>query len=206
MKHKSLAALLSPVLLVMALAACATAEPPHDTLQKGTLTRPPPAQQRPGVGLPIPGQPRQRPDIQPQPKPERYLPPTPGPGIWATNEPTTEPRLLTHVLPIDAPPDDDEAREIPRTCARLMQRAVDLWGREAMLTDNRMKRCLAAELFRLCVNHHSDKSHPRYDAAHKAMTDFYNRACVGLEHSEQLDNLFTGVEAKVRQAARELGR
>jgi hypothetical protein len=61
------------------------------TYERGTPTRPPPAQTRPGVGLPV-YDPQSKPfPPQPNPKPKRLLPPSREPGIWASDAPDDMP-------------------------------------------------------------------------------------------------------------------
>lgn len=77
-----------PMLLcAIGFAACSSG--PHAAYERGTLTRPPPPELRPGVGLPRPHMPGQNvvPQVEPNPRPKRLLPPQRGPGIWAGDEP-----------------------------------------------------------------------------------------------------------------------
>jgi hypothetical protein len=87
------------VLLCLLFLGCASGAP--TTYSKGTL-RPPPAPARPGVGLPLPGHPARGPDVQPNPRPTRVLPPSREPGIWAGDEPKASGDIPT-VFVLDVP-------------------------------------------------------------------------------------------------------
>jgi hypothetical protein len=204
MTHKTLAALLSHVLLAVELAACATAEPSHDALQKGALTRPPPAQQRPGVGLPQPHLPGQHvgPKVEPNPRPKRYLPPTPGggPGIWASKAPTEWDRHLFGLeLPVPPDAEDYDTRMVSH-CAGAMHMALTNPDRRvAPGIQPKDAPCLYAGLFRFCaekmVLHSNPGKAARHEAVRRAARDFHLKMCT----KEQLeDKTVRAVAAAIR--------
>jgi hypothetical protein len=142
------------LILCLFLAACASG--PERQLERGTIARPPPAQARPGVGAPT-YDPHVRPlPPQPQPKPERLLPPAREPGIWASNGPewwtNREPTLLGVVLPY--PP---ITAERDTWATRLCAARADAIREQIMRPDEasaltvKDRTCLAAKLYLFCV-------------------------------------------------------
>jgi hypothetical protein len=116
---------LIPVVALLAVACSSTPEA-SATYERGTLTGPPPAQRRPGVGLPTYTPHTARPGVEPQPKPQRALPQTPEtqrqPGIWAANPPQDEPAIAFDWR-VPVPDDDHEAATKIKACAKDMETA-----------------------------------------------------------------------------------
>ena len=195
--------------------ACASAP---TTLQRGALTRPPPAQQRPGVGLPQPHLPGQHvgPKVEPNPRPKRYLPPTPGggPGIWASKAPTASddepveialkpPAILGVALPLPEADDDGLIRAEPEwACAGTMSEAAKVTTRVHSRFSGTRLRCLAAQLYLSCTEtlveaefywQHMGES---FDAArqHEYLSAklraelFVAHECDGAERRDQIDD------------------
>jgi hypothetical protein len=116
MKH-----LLSLILVL----GCSSSAPSQ--YERGTLTGPPPAQQRPGVGLPT-YDPHVAPRPEPQPKPARLLPQTPETrrtdGIWASASPEAKPAVAFD-WNVPLPENDDEAAARIKRCAASMKVGTD---------------------------------------------------------------------------------
>lgn len=118
---------------------------------------PAPAPMRPGVGLPLVGQPAQerRPDL-PRSTNKRVLPATPEPGLWAADG---EPRATVHVTLEDIAipmPENRTAGELFKTelCADGMRRAIDYSGRKGDVAKipPEVLNCLVARLHLACAS------------------------------------------------------
>jgi hypothetical protein len=140
--------------------ACASAP---TTLQRGTLTRPPPARPRPGVGAPVHDPRAPHPSVEPGPRPTRVLPQTPEarrePGIWASTDPDIRlvPSVEGVILPSPYPPTDEDAPFVQR-CANVLN---DVFAHRAvqeaysnLLIDERL--CAIATTYTLCVDAYRD--------------------------------------------------
>lgn len=140
------------VAVLSAVFACAT----PTTYERGTYTRPPPAEARPGVGLPR-YEPEARPlSPQPNPRPKRLLPPQRGPGIWASDEPdpgNVEPRLFGVPLPVPEASPNPQDKSIAAYCAVGMETAAVASGVPVNVfrLDTGARHCLASKLYRACV-------------------------------------------------------
>lgn len=155
------------VLLPILLTACASSGP--TTYDRGTFTPPPPAPTRPGVGLPQPHMPGQHvgPKVEPNPRPKRRLPPTPGggPGIWAGNgpvathpaDPDAAPALFRVPLPLPENQEPEDAK-VAGYCAASMDFAAAWAGKYEDI--NRLRgsprQCLAAMLYAFCMEKRQD--------------------------------------------------
>lgn len=141
--------------------ACST---PGPVYERGTFTPPPPAPTRPGIGLPQPHMPGQhvRPKVEPNPRPKRHLPPTPGggPGIWAMDDdvPEVDPKeftILGVVLPLPPeayegkPADIQPAMECAKHWNKVLGTAAAKWVHD--LKDDAVRRCLVAFMNGVCA-------------------------------------------------------
>lgn len=92
--------------------------------ERGTFTPPPPAQQRPGVGLPTFEPHTKTLPPEPQPKPTRLLPETPetrrGPGFWASDAPPQDEPAVAFNWNVPLPEKDGEAAAKIEACAKDM--------------------------------------------------------------------------------------
>lgn len=185
----------------LAMLACSTPKE-APVYERGTLTRPPPAKARPGVGLP-----RYDPQVkplppQPQPKYERYLPPEPDgkPGIWASEEPKgsilpAAPLLFGVLLPYPEV-DAKEDRAIADVCAFTMRAAsvdTNIQREPWRKWDTTVRACLSARLYEHCASrflqHYQDLAAraERLDKTHERMAsltvakaeEFRRRVCHG---------------------------
>lgn len=137
-------------LCLLLLIACTT---PGPVYERGTPTARPVARVRPGVGAPIVGQ-HPAAITQHSPQPQRVLPPTREPGIWASTDPLAT-MSATTLLDVPLPdPDDPEAKKIRRFCARSMGFATKTGEFEPAVAQLSVpeRRCLAARLYFRCVN------------------------------------------------------
>lgn len=145
------------------LLLCLSCSAPHRYMD-GAPMRPPapivvePGFTPPGTGLPeywVP--PEHKPDVQPNPRPKRYLPPTREPGMWSAEEPKASipddhPKI--DGIPLVYPP--DAAKEVQRLvngCAEFMDSAMeradhDRTRRDKMSHEERY--CLMARLYEQC--------------------------------------------------------
>jgi hypothetical protein len=133
-------------LFAVLLLSCAPAPRQYE---RGTPARPAPA--RPGVGLPLPGQPVRKPDVQPQPKPKRYLPPEPDgkPGIWASEAPDPEPSIHVLGVPI-ASPQEPAQRSTTAWCAA--QARIAFTADKYAKRDAAWLKCFANVLVKGCLD------------------------------------------------------
>jgi hypothetical protein len=133
-----------------ALLLVACAGPSGSTLERGTMTRPPPAQHRPGVGAPMLGQPGSASAVPRSPH-KRVLPRSEGPGIWAGDESAPEPALLGVGIPLPK----DTLELIPvNQCLGWAQRtlAAEPASRDTLAgaSENRRK-CIADNIMAQCL-------------------------------------------------------
>lgn len=143
-------------LLPLLFLACA---PPREYRDGARL---PPAEPRTtyaptGTGLPeYWGRPERKPDVEPNPKPTRLLPPSMEPGIWAASEPT-DPRVsvLETWIPVPSVDDDDGRPLAAIHCTDAIDvtfrdDAPELWIGAAAVTEED-RACLAALVFHACI-------------------------------------------------------
>lgn len=137
--------------------ACST---PGPVYERGAFTTPPPAPTRPGIGLPQPHMPGQHvgPKVEPNPRPKRHLPPTPGggPGIWGAEEPraAADDHPKIDGFPLLYPPDaSPEERRLVNACAGFMDAAMTRADRgtvrRAKMTLE-ARYCMMARLYEQC--------------------------------------------------------
>jgi len=137
-------------------AGCATSEPPHGALSKGSYRPvPAPAQARPGVGLPLPGQPLRAPTVQPQPTPPP-VPHTPRtraePTIWAGGTPRAKPQpaILGVPIPFGDNLPDPQDWWLTESCGAMMGKAARLVVGDTKLP-TALRQCLAAHQYLTCA-------------------------------------------------------
>jgi hypothetical protein len=146
------------ILFVLGALSCVRAGP-ESSLQRGTLTRPPPAPTRPGVGAPVFGQPGAS-AAHPRGTDKRVLPPAEEPGLWSGDTPSAsranapgQPEILGVALPFipDAATAEDErpTRVCGGTMSTLLSKAQ---GQEELAgLPPPARRCLAARLYVRCT-------------------------------------------------------
>lgn len=147
---------LAVALAMLCLMGCATSEE-RGTLARGTMTSPPPAAARPGVGAPVVGQPAPHADAVPRSPHARVLPETPEtrrhPGIWATTVPLDGPVVQRVRLPYPPNATSDLEREATDKCATGLNDTIRKFALEpeyAKLTTEE-KDCVVAQLYYLCT-------------------------------------------------------
>jgi hypothetical protein len=205
--------------------ACASAP---TTLQRGTLTRPPPARHRPGVGAPVHDPRAPHPSVEPGPRPTRVLPQTPEtrrePGIWATESPRAAklpdapakwpdpPHILGWPLPYPPTAGTADDRYYARKCAHYMAlqaSGLPLASPDSLTLD--VAKCFAAKLYRACMGIESDaakarKPDPYFDThianTRKEAERFENEACKGVDWNPDIDALFNGAVLKHKRVMR----
>lgn len=140
-------------LLPLLFLACAS----PSEYQRGTFTPPPPAPVRTGVGAPVIGQPGMQPRTIPRGGDRRVLPPTRGPGIWASDKPKTVPAIpMIAGVALPYPPDVASADEkvMGRLCAAHMTHAIadtDTLQRIMQLGEA-ARICVAMRLYEHCTS------------------------------------------------------
>lgn len=197
--------LLYAVLLL--LAACTAPQP--TTYERGTFTRSPPAPTRPGVGLPQPHMPGQHvaPQVQPNPRPKRYLPPEPDgkPGIWGTETPRAskaEPVTLLDIT-IPTPPEaTEETLVVARLCAYWYAEGFinnAAHARRALDLTKEQRLCLMVDIMKACMriafnpdmSSAAEADHTRKVLAH--MNDSTKKTCG--PHRDAVRNLASSIMA-----------
>lgn len=167
-------------LFAVLLLSCA---PSPRQYERGAYAPHPPAQQRPGVGLPR-YDPHAKPlPPQPQPKPKRYLPPEPDgkPGIWASDEPDSgaDSQWILGVPPLEPERSAEEPGYVAamRNCANMMRLEITRAHVDDILYSlpSTPRKCAAAHLYLACVTDdlrrlEQDRAIPRdrVDSARKA--------------------------------------
>jgi hypothetical protein len=192
MKH-----LLSLILVL----GCSSSTPSQ--YDRGTLTGPPPAQQRPGVGLPT-YDPHVAPRPEPQPAQSRLLPQTPEtqrqPGIWASgNEPSAAPSVKMFETEISLPAETAAAAgliERLKECASDLQQAA--WRSKDATAIQRMGEkqhlCLGTWLLAVCAKDNQATSGRWRDAKTKSMKPVLKSV---------VDNLFRSRDQRCAPPSRE---
>lgn len=115
----------------------------------------------PGTGLPEYWAPpaERKPDVQPNPRPRRYLPPSREPGIWASDErPASDdpiPAIKVLDVEIPMPPDIETRRDawLATQCAYIMDLGMrtNLTMQAEMARRPKDVRCMAALAFYWCT-------------------------------------------------------
>lgn len=122
-----------------------------------------------GAGASPLGQPWQQPGVQVERSPNRrILPPTPEPGLWASDaveasRPTKYNDMPAMLSGVRLPAPKGESTDATRRCAATMNNA--LWGarlHEAMARlDSNVRTCIAARLFEYCAIRRAFKLHKK---------------------------------------------
>lgn len=152
--------------LLYAVLLCIVCAPAPRQYLDGAPLRPPVPSTTftpPGTGLPeYWGPPEAKPDVQPNPRPKRVLPPSREPGIWAadnpkaSSDPDTKPELFR--LPVPLPEDGQEA-PTARLCTNdLGHAAIDTgdWPGAAKLPEP-MRQCLIGHLMARCADQEAER-------------------------------------------------
>lgn len=170
-----------------ALLLCLSCATPSATYERGTLARPP-APARPGVGLPQPRlpQPHVVPQVQPNPRPQRKLPPQRGPGIWASDEPPgrNEPVPSIRVLEVEIPlpPEAKTAwdADMASRCAYIMDLGVRTHAvaQAELARRPESTRCVVALAFHFCALTLGDRAKAMWNTHERdgAITELGRRA------------------------------
>lgn len=139
-------------LLPLLFIACAS----PTEYRRGTFTPPPPAPVRIGVGAPVVGHPGMQPRTIPRGPDRRVLPPTRGPGIWASGEaPKADavPIIGGVVLPLPwgEKPDDGLwcARQLDAMVYPVGMTPTNRWRDE--LTE-KQRQCVAGRVYTECLS------------------------------------------------------
>lgn len=209
--------------LLLLLLACAA--PPREYRDGARLPSPVPRTTYAPVGAGLPeyfAEPERKPDIQPNPRPTRLLPPERGPGIWATHasdDGYPEPLLLKVLLPVPLDAESDIDREVVSQCARTMTTALVRAKVERVANELPpvARVCLAARLYFACATGMVDdleslsKSLRYFDATHtgaarkmkRMASGFHDAACTPSERkaTEALANAATNELLRLRGKA-----
>lgn len=202
-------------LALLSVAACST---PPTTYERGTLTRPPPAQQRPGVGAPT-YDPHAKPiPPQPQPVPARVLPQTPEtarhPGLWSSEEPRAglDDGSYT-LLGVRLPTAPEATREVDRAltaiCAHQMKQVISQgrFSRDVTSLPGAQARCIASKLYAHCADGlfhviieqkkaalaYDENEFSMLEAMKRTANAFHREACRDVELGDMLTTAVTSI-------------